>query len=297
MIIKSKQPKKYLTIKLAIIPLFIAIILIWTTIITLSDNYLHVSFFDVGQGDAILIQTPDGQNILIDGGPSPQALCLELSKKLPFWDRTIDLVISTQPHADHITGLIEILQRYEVKQVIEADIDYNSTVYHEWLNVINNNNAKYNTVEAGQIIDLGNEIKIEVLNPPPELFEGTSSDIDNNGLVLRLCSGQISFLFTADIRHEAEHNLIMQRANLRSTVLKVAHHGSNTSSSVHFLSITDPEVAVISVGSENNYGHPNGEVINMLRNHVGDDRIYRTDLSGTIELITDGNRLWLKEDA
>ena len=296
MTINSKQAKKYLFAKLITIPLLIATILIWATIITLPDKYLHVSYLDIGQGDAILVQTPSGQNILIDGGPSSQDLCLELSNKLPFWERTIDLIISTQPHADHITGLIEILQRYKVKQVIEAEIDYNSAIYQEWLAVTNNNHIKHISVEAGQVIDLGNDIKIEVLNPPAKLFEGTSNDTDNNGLVLRLCNGQISFLFTADIRHEAELNLIMQRANLRSTVLKVAHHGSNTSSSVSFLSITDPEIAVISVGLENNYGHPNDEVINMLENYVGDDRIYRTDISGTIEFKTDGNRLWLKTE-
>ena len=292
----STKPKIYLAIKLVIIPLLIATILIWATIITLPDKYLHVSFLDVGQGDAILVQTPDGQNILIDGGPSPQALCLELSKKLPFWERTIDLVISTQPQADHITGLIEILRRYKVKQIIEADVNYSSAIYQEWLDVINNNHVKHSTVEAGQIIDLGNDIRIEVLNPPLELFEGTSSNTDNNGLVLKLGCGQISFLFTADIRREAELNLIMQRANLRSTVLKVAHHGSNTSTSIKFLSLADPEIAVISVGSENSYGHPHAEVINILVSDIGDDRIYRTDIAGTIELITDGNRLWLKTE-
>ena len=145
MIKKSTQPKIYLAIKLAIGPLFIATILIWLTIFTLPDKYLHVSFLDVGQGDAILVQTPNGQNILIDGGPSPQALCLELSKKLPFWERTIDLVISTQPQADHITGLIEILRRYNVKQIIEADTNYSSAIYQEWLDVINNNHIKHNT--------------------------------------------------------------------------------------------------------------------------------------------------------
>ena len=296
MIKQSTEPKIYLAIKLVIGLLSIATILIWVTIFTLPDKYLHVSFLDVGQGDAILIQTPSGQNILIDGGPSSQALFLELGKKLPFWERTIDLVISTQPQADHITGLIEILQRYKVKQVIESNTNYSSAIYQEWLDIINNNHIKHTTVEAGQIINLGNDIGIEVLNPPRELFEGTSNDIDNNGLVLRLVCEKISFLFTADIRHEAELNMIMQRANLKSSVLKVAHHGSNTSTSVRFSSFTDPEIAVISVGSENNYGHPHSDVVNILVSDIGNDRIYRTDIEGTIELITDGNKLWLKTE-
>lgn len=293
---RSKQPKLNLPVKLVIGSLFLATILLLAIIITVPDKYLHVSFLDVGQGDAVLIQTPDGKNILIDGGPSPQKLHLELSKKLPFWERTIDLVISTQPQADHIAGLVDILRRYEVKQVIQADTGYNSAIYQEWLDVINNDNIKHRKVNAGQIIDLGNDISIEVLNPPAKLFEGTSSDTDNNGLVLRLEWGQISFLFTADIRRETEFNMIMRRANLESTILKVAHHGSNTSTSGRLLSLINPEIAVISVGSDNSYGHPHAEVIDTLASYIDDDRIYRTDISGTVEFITDGNRLWIKTE-
>jgi len=296
MTIKVKLPKKYVVAKLIAIPLLIATIIIWTTIITVPDDYLHVSFFDVGQGDAVLIQTPNGQNILIDGGPSPQSLCLELSNKLPFWEKTLDLVISTQPHADHITGQIEILQRYNIEQVIDANIDYDSAVYNEWLNAIKDNHIKRTIVKAGNIFDLGNDIRIEVLNPPSTQFKGTSNDVDNNGLVLKLLYRQISFLFTADIRHETELNLIMQRIDLKSTVLKVAHHGSDTSTSALFLNFADPEISIISVGTENYYGHPSNEVLNMLANDIGKERIYRTDISGTIELITDGNSLWIEKE-
>jgi len=115
-----------------LIPLLLIItILVWGAVITMPDGNLHVSFLNVGQGDAILIQTPNHQNILIDGGPDPQKINLELSKKLPFWDRTIDLMISTQPQADHITGLVEVLQRYKVKQVLEPGVPYNSLIYKE----------------------------------------------------------------------------------------------------------------------------------------------------------------------
>ncbi|GAI22204.1 unnamed protein product, partial [marine sediment metagenome] len=103
---------------------------------------------------AILIQTPDGQNILIDGGPDSQQINLELSKKLPFWDRTIDLVICTQPQADHVTGLVEVLHRYKVKQVLEPGVSYNSSIYREWLRVIEDKGIKYNLARAGQDIDL-----------------------------------------------------------------------------------------------------------------------------------------------
>ncbi|GAI74769.1 unnamed protein product [marine sediment metagenome] len=138
---------------------------------------------------------------------------------------------------------------------------------------------------------------MEVLNPPEGLFEGTSHDVDNNGVVLRLNWGQVSFLFTADIREEVEFELIGQRANLKSTVLKAAHHGSKTSTTSQFLAAVDPEVAVVSVGTDNPFGHPSPEVVERLIDRLGEDNVYRTDEGGTIELITDGERLWMGADS
>jgi competence protein ComEC len=279
--------------KWLILPLLVVAILVWSIALTTPDDRLHVSFLDVGQGDAILIQTPNGQDILIDGGPDPQKINLELGERLPFWDRTIDLVVCTQPHADHVTGLVEVLQRYKVKQVLDPEISYNSSIYQEWLRLIEDKGIEYNIARAGQEIDLGSGIEIEVLNPPESLFEETSNDVDNNGVVLRLGWGQVSFLFTADIREEAEFELIGQRANLKSTVLKVAHHASETSTTSQFLAAVDPELAVISVGADNSFGHPGPEVVKRLIDRLGEDNVYRTDEDGTIEFITDGERLWL----
>jgi len=284
-------PKKWL------IPVLLLIaILVWSVALTMPDNKLHVTFLDVGQGDAILIQTPNHQNILIDGGPDPQKINLELSKKLPFWDRTIDLVISTQPQADHITGLVEVLQRYKVKWVLESGVTYDSYIYKEWLNLIEEKQINREIATAGQVIDSGSGIEIEVLNPPAKLFQETSDDVDNNGVVIRLSWGKVSFLFTADIRNEAEFELVSQRANLKSTVLKVAHHGSKTSTSPQFLAAVDPEIAVISVGGNNTFGHPSPEVVERLVNRLSEEKVYRTDKKGTIEFITDGERLWVKTE-
>jgi competence protein ComEC len=280
--------------KWLILPLLVVAILVWAVALTTPDDKLHVSFLDVGQGDAILIQTPNGQDILIDGGPDPQKINLELGEKFPFWDRTIDLVVCTQPHADHVTGLVEVLHRYKVKQVLDPGVSYNSSIYREWLSLVEDKGIEYNIARAGQEIDLGNGIKMEVLNPPESLWDGTSDDVDNNGVVLRLSWGQVSFLFTADIREEAEFELIGQRANLKSTVLKVAHHGSETSTTGQFLAAVDPEVAVISVGTDNTFGHPGPEVVERLTDRLGEDNVYRTDEDGTVEFITDGERLWLR---
>ncbi|MFW6105471.1 MAG: DNA internalization-related competence protein ComEC/Rec2 [Chloroflexota bacterium] len=290
------KPRLGFSTKWLILPLLIVAILVWSVVMTTPDDKLHVSFLDVGQGDAILIQTLNGQDILIDGGPDPQKINLELSKKLPFWDRMIDLIVCTQPHADHVTGLVEVLQRYKVRQVLEAEVSYNSSIYQEWCNVVEDKGIEYSIARAGQEIDLGSGIKLELLNPPEGLFEGTSHDVDNNGLVLRLSWGSVSFLFTADIREEAEFELIGQRANLKSTVLKVAHHGSETSTTSQFLAAVDPEVAVICVGADNPFGHPSPEVLERLIDRLGDDNVYRTDEDGTVEFITDGERLWVSDN-
>jgi competence protein ComEC len=285
------------SMKWLVLPLLVVAILVWAVALTAPDGKLHISFLDVGQGDAVLIQTPNGQNILIDGGPDPQKINLELSKKLPFWDRTIDLVVCTQPQADHVTGLVDVLQRYKVKQVLESGVSYNSSIYQEWLRLVEDKGIEYNIARAGQEIDLGGGITMKILNPPPEFFQGTSCDVDNNGVVLKLTWHKVSFLFTADIREEAEFELIGQRANLKSTVLKVAHHGSETSTTQQFLAAVDPEAAVISVGADNPFGHPNPEVVERLIDRLNEDSVYRTDEDGTIEFITDGERLWMGADS
>jgi len=259
----------------------------------MPDNNLHVSFLDVGQGDAILIQKGN-QQVLIDGGPSPQAIGLELGRKMPFWDRTIELMILTHPSADHITGLVEVLNRYQVREVLYPDVAFDSGIYDEWLRLVEEKKTKSTLAQVGQQIDLGNEVSIEVLNPQSPPLTSTDSDVDNNAAILHLSMGEVSFLLTADMMWEAELELIMQRANLKSTVLKVAHHGSDTSTTTEFLAVVNPQLAVISVGADNKFGHPRDEVLSRLEDRLGSENIYRTDEDGTVEFITNGERLWVR---
>jgi competence protein ComEC len=289
----SELPKRWV-----VPPLLVAAILASVTAATMPDDNLHVSFLDVGEGDAILIQR-GSQDILIDGGPSPQAICLGLGKSLPFWDRTIELVILTHPHSDHLTGLVEVLQRYKVNQVLYPDIDYDLPIYEAWLNLIDKETIKRTIAQAGQQINLGDRLIINVLNPPIPHLTGTESDIDNNGVVLRLSMGRASFLLTADIMEEAEFQLMANSADLSSTVLKVAHHGSNTSTTPQFLAVASPQVAVISSGKGNLFHHPSGEVMKRLEEKLGTGGIYQTYdketyKHQTIEFITDGERLWVR---
>lgn len=280
--------------KWIILSLVAAAIMVWLFTVTKPDNNLQVSFLDVGQGDAILIQRGN-QQVLIDGGPSPQAIGLGLGEKMPFWDRTIELVVLTHPSADHVTGLVEVLNRYNVKQVLYPDLAYASGIYDEWLKLVQEKGIKCTLAQAGQQIDLGGGVVLEVLNPPSPLLTDTESDIDNNGIVLRLSMDEISFLLTADTMWETELEMIHRRTNLNSTVLKVGHHGSDTSTTPQFLAVVNPQIAVISVGADNEYGHPADEVMTRLKEKIGMGNIYRTDEDGTIEVITDGERIWVKK--
>jgi len=273
-------------------PLVIAAVLVSAAAITMPDDELHVSFLDIGQGDAILIQR-GSQQVLIDGGPSPQTLVLELGERMPFWDRTIELVVLTHPHADHLSGLVEVLERYQVEQVLYPNLEYGSSLYDEWEALIEEKGIASTLAQAGQEIDLGEGVTMTMLHPPATLLEGTGSDINNNSAVLRLDSGQVSFLLTGDIEWEAEFKLIASGAELTCTVLKVGHGGSYTSTSLDFLEAASPQLAVISVGEDNPYGHPYGEVVERLEESLGAENVFRTDADGTIEFITDGEGLWL----
>jgi competence protein ComEC len=279
-------PKKRL-----LLPLMAVVILVSVAVANLPDNKLHISFLDVGQGDAILIQRGN-QQVLIDGGPSPQAVTLELGSRLPFWDRTIELVIMTHLHADHITGLVEVLDKYRVEQVLYPAVDYDTPIYHQWLRLLEEKDINGVLAQAGQMIDLGGVI-IEVLNPQKVPLQGTESDIDNNGIVLRLVIDDVSFLLMSDMMWQGELELISQRAIPESTVLKVGHHGSDTSTTHQLLAIVNPAIAIISADPQA-YGHPDPDILARLEAIVGPENIYRTDLMGTIEFITDGKKLWLR---
>ena len=251
---------------------------------------LHVSFIDVGQGDSILVRQGATQ-ILVDGGSSAQSVLLELGRRMPLWDRNIELVVLTHPDSDHLTGLLEVMKRYKVSQIFYPEWDYTSEMGREWLKLLKESDIKNQIARSWQQIEIGDTI-IEVINPTGS----KAINEDDGSVVLRVSRGKVSFLLTGDISSERELDLIFERANLKSTVLKVSHHGSGASSSREFLAVVSPDVAVISVGKDNEYGHPKQEVLERLKEKVKPEHIYRTDLQGTIEFTTDGKRLWVRKE-
>ena len=287
----SARPVKFGKIVAIGVPSVVLIaVLASSSLFIAADHRLQVTFLDVGQGDAIYIRTPAGQDILIDGGPSPQRLAQELSKQMPFWDRTIELVVSTHADADHLTGLVEVLKRYEITQIVDPGVPSDTDLYREWRQLIEDKNVPDTAVSAGQRIRMDGNLEFEVLNP----YDHSISDTNASCLVLNLDYGGVSFLFTGDLPQAAEQELTYRRLLPDTTVLKVAHHGSNGSTGAAFLAVTRPELAVIQVG-KNSYGHPAPGVVSALDAICIDNGVFRTDTSGTLTFVTDGHTIWLKK--
>lgn len=266
-----------------ILPLALAALLAWTAFLTLPDHRVRVDFLDVDQGDAILIRTPS-YKVLVDGGPSPQTIARRLGERLPFWDRRIDLLVLTHPHEDHLMGLMEVLQRYQVGGILATPYEHDSTLYRQWRVLIRDRDVRYVNAGQGQEVRLGSEARLRVLLPGVSLFRGTDSDPNNNSVVLRLEVGGFSALLPGDIEAEAQQKLLAEQLGLESQVLKVPHQGARNALSEGFLGRVNPQVAVISVGEKNPFGHPAQETIQKLQGI----RVLRTDQQGTIEIETDG---------
>jgi competence protein ComEC len=277
----------------ALPPLLLATAVVWAAVVAAPDGRLHVIVSDIGQGDSILVQSPTGRTLLVDGGPDGAISCAAIDRHMPFWDRSIDVVVATHAHADHVGGLLLAVERYRMGAVLEpASSPSPSLKWDEWHSRLADAGLTATRVSDGYYVDLGDGVRLDVLNPTTSPLSGTSDDDDNNGVVLRLAYGDVSFLLGADIRLEAERRLVHDHASeLGATVLKVAHHGSDSSSTEQLLAAVGPRVAVISAGADNPYGHPHGTTLERL-SMCGAD-VLTTAIHGTVELVTDGRELWL----
>jgi len=262
--------------------------LLWGQLLSGPDGRLHVYFLEVGQGDSTLIVTPGGRQVLIDGGPEIESATTALADPLPFWDRSLDLVALTHLDADHSRGLLAVLDRYHVSAALVGVEDRQSSLYPQWRAALDRSETRVIPLARGYRVTLEEGVTLEVLHPSNAPFAGTSADANNNGLVLRLVHGEVSFLLTGDIEAVAERQLVAGSGELRSQVLKVGHHGSDTSTTPEFLRRVNPTLAVISAGVDNNYGHPSPRVVARLVESLGEEWVYQTALQGTVEVISDG---------
>jgi competence protein ComEC len=266
--------------------LFGAAVLVWYTVHAESRSGLLVAFLDVGQGDAIFIQAENGNQILLDGGPNKGVL-RQISKVMPFYDRSIDMMISSHPHADHFSGLIEVLKKYEVDSVVESGTVQNTPEYREWKNILADKKIPLFYGKRGMKINLDKNVYLEILLPT---VSAENLDIHTGMLVAKLVYGNTSYLLTGDMEKSLENYLVfLEGEKLKSDVLKVGHHGSSKSTSEGLLGFSSPQYAVISVGKDNSYGHPHKKTLDIL-NHFG-IKILRTDELGTIKTKSDGDNI------
>ena len=265
--------------------IFLAYQLIYIEII---NQDLVINFFDVGQGDSILIELGNSYQILVDGGPDEKVLD-ELHKAMPFGDRTIEIIILSHPDYDHLAGLVSVLADYQVEQVYVAPGNEDKWLYSAWLRDLRQEGVKINIVSGQQILNIGKHFQITFLHPIDDRIQ---TNVNNASVVFKLQHGQNSFLFPGDVEEEAEAVLVeTYRDELKADVLKVPHHGSKTSSTQEFLNLVQPKLAVIQVSADNSYGHPSPRVLWRYKGV----QIFRTDQEGTIELISDGQKICLKD--
>lgn len=247
---------------------------------------LLVAFLDIGQGDAIYIRTPSGADMLIDGGPGRSVL-RELGRVMPFYDRTIDVVLATHPDADHIGGLPGVFEKYKVKYFVESGLDGKTELWKELQKKINEENTKKMIVRDGSVLSFGSA-QFTVLSPS---FVVEDMETNDASIVGRLKYGESTFMLTGDAPIYVENKIVSDHLapELRSDVLKAGHHGSKTSSGTNFISVVQPKFTIVSAGKDNRYGHPHKEVLDRLE--ALKTQILRTDKQGRIVFESDGRSL------
>lgn len=265
--------------------LILAVLVI--TIFKLPDGNLHIIACDVGQGDAILVTYKNIQ-ILTDGGPNNNVInCL--GKYVPFYDREIELVISTHPQKDHYYGLIEVFKRYKVDNLLYNSPNVSSQEVGLLYRQAQSQKTKTITAYRGQVLRVG-LILLDILNP----LDGTANiNPNNDGVVTLLKYDQFKALFMADVENVVSDELATMNEILNANYIKVNHHGSKNGLTENLLKDAMPKIAAISVGKNNTYGHPTQEILDMLQKY--NVKTYRTDLMGDIEIITDGKGFWKKK--
>lgn len=270
--------------------LFVLAIFLWQQVLAQKDSdKLVVNFYDVGQGDAIHIREGN-EDVLIDGGPDSNII-EKLDQNIPLYDDKIELVVLTHPHADHITGLVHVLEKYEVEQVLCTDVFYDSKVFQEWQNLIEEKGINKKQAKLGQIVNL-NKANLYVLFPDISYNNEEINNLNNSSVVTKLVYGGTSFLLTGDAEKEIEGKLVSRFENsdiLESNLLKLGHHGSKTASNKEFLANVSPMFAIISADEDNKFGHPHKETLDKVEEM--NINLLRTDEDGDIKCISDGENI------
>ncbi len=264
-------------------------ILVWSLLSGSREKQFSVSFYNVGQGDSALIQTPDGYNILVDGGPNNK-VSEYLNKDLPVNDRELDLVILTHPQSDHMYGLINVVKNFKVKKIITTSASNTTSEYKLWIDTVKNKGLNLNFAKAGNSITLTDNVTLK-FNWPDTDGKQEAADLNMASVVLTVSYNDLDILMTGDADMQVQP---YSDASKEIEVLKVPHHGSKTSLKQDFLEKINPKVSVISVGKSNSYGHPNPLLLEQLGKIKS--KVFRTDLSGTIKIVSDGQKWYTQTE-
>lgn len=246
-----------------------------------NPGLLVVHFVDVGQADFILIKAPEGRVMVIDAGNNGDAeMVVDYLKKQGV--TRIDYLIGTHPHEDHIGGMDKVIENFDVSNFYMPKVSTTTKTYKDVINAAKSKNLSINTAKGGVSMNLGSGIDTKMLAPLSDKYE----ELNDYSAVIKLVYNDASFLFTGDAEKVSEQQMIKKGLDLSAQVLKVGHHGSNSSTAESFLDAVNPKYAVISVGKDNDYGHPESLVLDRLK--IRGIKIFRTDESGTIIVSTDG---------
>jgi len=248
----------------------------------LPTHNLEITFLDVGQGDAILVRTPQNQKILIDAGPAG-AILPPLAEELGFWERKIQLAILTHPDTDHIAGFADILKRYEVEHVLLTGVQHDTEWYAEILRQIADQKIPTIIADAEDDLKFGN-VLFDILWPEESLAGRSMEDTNSTSIALKIIYGETAAMLTGDLDTESEKEVIKDSPDLTAQVFKLGHHGSHTSNSAEFLAAVDPEIVIVSASEDNRFGHPHPEVLELVK----DANIHETAKEGSVKLISDG---------
>ncbi len=262
------------------------------TIASRPDGRLHLLMLDVGQGDAILVRAPSGATLLIDGGPDPDLAARRLGEALPFWQREIDVVLLTHPHEDHVAGLVPALERFRVGLVLEPGRPYDNPTYPRFLALAAAEGGHFELARAGMRVPLGPDTVLTILFPTDADASAPlpDGDINNASVVALLERGGFRALLTGDAEAPVER-LLLERGVLEPVdVLKVGHHGSDSSTGPQLLAALRPRLALISTGMGNEYGHPHAVTLDHLAEIPG-LQVLRSDRDGSIEIVVDGKEI------
>lgn len=273
-------------LKITSLLLSLSIILLFFYYQQSQPHDLEIYFLDVGQGDSILIRTPNDNDILIDGGPDKSVLN-ELGKILPFYDRDIELMILTHPHDDHATGLISVINKYQVDQVLLNDFNFQDAMFLEFKKIIQEKKISTKFFYQNDQIILDNNIILKSLYPIKDLPVDLKKNENNTSLIAQLIYQNNKFLFTGDAEQDAEQIILDQ--DIKSDVLKIGHHGSKTASSKEFVEKVNPQYAIISCGLDNKFKHPHFKTLyNLQQKKIN---IFRIDQDSTIKCTSNGLEL------